>query len=59
MEPDGGYKLVRLSGGAHGLHSLAYGETMHPVVGPAVEAEALYVRQLRLVERLRAHEGEF
>jgi tRNA U34 5-methylaminomethyl-2-thiouridine-forming methyltransferase MnmC len=32
---------------------------MHPGLGPAAEAETLYVTQLRLVERLRAHEGEF
>jgi tRNA U34 5-methylaminomethyl-2-thiouridine-forming methyltransferase MnmC len=29
------------------------------VIGPAAEAEALYVRQLRLVERLKNHPGEF
>jgi tRNA U34 5-methylaminomethyl-2-thiouridine-forming methyltransferase MnmC len=29
------------------------------VVGPVAEAEALYVRQLRLVERLQRHSGEF
>jgi queuine tRNA-ribosyltransferase len=28
------------------------GEVMHPVIGPAVEAERLYVAQSRLVERL-------
>jgi tRNA U34 5-methylaminomethyl-2-thiouridine-forming methyltransferase MnmC len=32
---------------------------MHPGLGPEAEAEALYVAQLRLVERLRAHEDEF
>ena len=31
---------------------------MHPAIGPAAEAEALYVRQLRLPERLRAGSGE-
>jgi tRNA U34 5-methylaminomethyl-2-thiouridine-forming methyltransferase MnmC len=29
------------------------------VVGPVAEADALYVRQLRLVERLQHHTGEF
>src|SRR6266496_2891718 len=53
------YKLVQLANGARGVHSLAYGETMHPAVGPAVEAEALYVKQLRLLKRIREHAGEF
>jgi len=43
----------------HSVHSLAHGETFHPVIGPVAEAEALYVRQLRLVERLQSHTGEF
>src|SRR5262249_26941694 len=38
---------------------LAYGETFHPVVGPVAEAEALYVRQLRLRERVLSEPGEF
>jgi len=53
------YKIVRLRNGAHSVHSLAHGETMHPGVGPVAEAEALYVKQLRLPERLRGHRGEF
>jgi hypothetical protein len=53
------YRLVKLAGGAHSLHSLAHHETFHPVVGPAAEAGELYVRQLGLVERLRGQEGEF
>jgi hypothetical protein len=54
-----GYRIVKLAHGAHSVHSLAHHETFHPVVGPVAEAEALYVRQLRLVERLRRHTGEF
>ena len=54
-----GYELVRLRNGAHSVRSQAHGETMHPGLGPEAEAEALYVAQLRLVERLRAHDGEF
>ncbi|HSU54243.1 MAG TPA: MnmC family methyltransferase [Candidatus Dormibacteraeota bacterium] len=57
--PDSQYKLVRVSGGAHSIYSLAHAETFHPVVGPVVEAEALYVRQLGLLDRLRQHTGEF
>jgi tRNA U34 5-methylaminomethyl-2-thiouridine-forming methyltransferase MnmC len=54
-----GHKLVTLANGVHSVHSLAYGETFHPVIGPVAEAEALYVRQLGLVERLHRHTGEF
>jgi len=51
-EPDG-YRLVELPNGAFSVHSVAEGETFHPVIGPTAEAEALYVRQCRLEERLR------
>lgn len=54
-----GYSLVRLKNGVHSVHSSAYGETFHPVIGPEAEAEALHVRQLRLPERLGQHRGEF
>lgn len=59
MSLSGGYELVRLRNGAHSVRSHSHGETMHPGLGPEAEAETLYVTQLRLVERLRAHEGEF
>jgi tRNA U34 5-methylaminomethyl-2-thiouridine-forming methyltransferase MnmC len=59
MATTGKYRIVKLASGAHSVHSLAHAETFHPVVGPAAEAEALYVRQLRLVERLEQHAGEF
>ena len=55
----GDYQLVRLANGANTLFSVGYGETFHPVVGPVAEAEALYVNQLRLCERLEKHRGEF
>lgn len=35
------------------VHSLEHGETFHPVVGPVAEAEALYVKQLRLPQRMQ------
>jgi tRNA U34 5-methylaminomethyl-2-thiouridine-forming methyltransferase MnmC len=38
---------------------MADAETFHPVIGPIAEAEALYIRQLRLVDRLRACHDEF
>ena len=59
MEPESGYRIVKLASGAHSVHSLAHHETFHPVIGPAAEAEALYVRQLGLRERLRQQSGEF
>jgi len=48
------YQLVQLSNGSWSVRSLEAAETFHPVVGPAAEAEALYVRQLRIRERLTA-----
>jgi tRNA U34 5-methylaminomethyl-2-thiouridine-forming methyltransferase MnmC len=54
-----GYKLVRLVDGAYSVHSLAHRETFHPVIGPVAEADALYVRQLRLAERMRAAQDEW
>lgn len=53
------YSLVRLRSGACSIRARAYAETMHPGIGPAAEAEALYVRQTGLAERLRRHAGEF
>ena len=53
------YRLVRLRNGACSVRSLAEDETFHPGIGPAMEAEALYVRQLRLPERVRETSGEF
>ena len=55
----GDYKLVRLTNGEKTLYSASYGEKMHPGLGPKAEAELLYVRQLKICERLSAHKGEF
>jgi tRNA U34 5-methylaminomethyl-2-thiouridine-forming methyltransferase MnmC len=54
-----GYRVVKLACGAHSIHSLAHAETFHPVIGPVAEAEALYIRQLRLLERISRHSGDF
>ena len=54
-----GYRIVKLANGTHSVHSLAHHETFHPVVGPVAEAEALYVRQLNLAERVQHHVGQF
>jgi tRNA U34 5-methylaminomethyl-2-thiouridine-forming methyltransferase MnmC len=59
VDSTAGYRLVKLANGSHSVHSLAHHETFHPVVGPVAEAEALYVRQLRLAERVQHHVGEF
>jgi tRNA U34 5-methylaminomethyl-2-thiouridine-forming methyltransferase MnmC len=53
------YQLVPLANGAKTLFSSGYGEKMHPGLGPRAEAELLYVRQLKICERLRNHSGEF
>ena len=59
MQTDSGYQLVRLNNGICSVRSLADNETFHPVVGPVAEAEALYVNQLNLRNRLQNHSGEF
>jgi len=55
----GDYQLVPLANGQKTLFSASYGEKMHPGLGPQAEAELLYVRQLKICERLQAAEGEF
>jgi tRNA U34 5-methylaminomethyl-2-thiouridine-forming methyltransferase MnmC len=42
-----------LANGVASVYAAEYDETFHPVIGPVAEAEALYVRQLRLAERVR------
>ena len=51
--------MVRLANGVYSVHSTEVRETFHPVIGPAAEAEALYVRQLRLPERVQSASAEF
>ncbi|HOX03723.1 MAG TPA: MnmC family methyltransferase [Candidatus Paceibacterota bacterium] len=53
------YRLVRLPNGHCSVHSVAQGETFHPVVGPVAEGESLYVAQLRVGERAALEPGEF
>lgn len=59
MSSHSGYKLVKLASDAYSIHSIEQGETFHPVIGPVAEAEALYVNQLQLRERMTNHPGEF
>lgn len=53
------FSLVQLPNGTFSVRSHAYAETMHPGVGPAAEASALYVEQIGLGERLARHSGDF
>ena len=53
------YQIVRLANGANTLFSASYGEKLHPGLGPQAEADLLYVRQLKICERLQNHAGEF
>ncbi|HET9599703.1 MAG TPA: tRNA guanosine(34) transglycosylase Tgt [Anaeromyxobacteraceae bacterium] len=48
------FELVTTRSGAAAVRDRVVGEVMHPVVGPGAEAEALYVGQSRLRERLAA-----
>lgn len=50
---DGACEVVLTDSGAPAIRDRATGEVMHPVVGPLVEAEALYVAPSRIGERLR------
>ena len=59
MSNTGTYELVRLAGGVCSIRSVDEDEVFHPVVGPVAEAEALYVRQVRLADRLAAGTDPF
>ena len=48
------HEVVTTPSGALAMRCRETGETMHPGVGPIVEAEALYVQQSRLAARLAA-----
>jgi hypothetical protein len=54
-----GYQLIQLANGAFSIHANAYGEKMHPGLGPAAEAELLYVLQLKIRDRMQRHAGDF
>lgn len=47
-----GGEVVTTRGGARAMRDKATGELMHPIVGPRIEAERLYVTPARLRERL-------
>ncbi len=56
--PAAGCEIVTTRSGARAVRDSATGELMHPVVGPRVEAEQLYVEPSRLAERLRSAEAD-
>jgi tRNA U34 5-methylaminomethyl-2-thiouridine-forming methyltransferase MnmC len=49
---DGDFELVTLRNGTRAVRNVVHGEVMHPSIGPWQEAEALYVAQSRLSEKL-------
>ena len=52
------FELVVLAGGVCSLRSTGNGQTFHPVVGPAAEAEAIHLAGTRLVERTNIGPGQ-
>src|SRR3954467_10405098 len=50
---DGDFELVTLRNGARAVRHVGHGEVMHPSIGPWQEAQALYVEQSGLRERLQ------
>ncbi len=51
-DPHMRFEIVLTSLGVPAVRDAVRGEVMHPVIGPAVESERLYVAQSRLRERL-------
>jgi tRNA U34 5-methylaminomethyl-2-thiouridine-forming methyltransferase MnmC len=54
----GACEVVVTRGGARAMLDRRSGEVMHPIGGPLVECERLYVRPARLAERLAGSEPE-
>jgi queuine tRNA-ribosyltransferase len=48
------FELVALANGVFSLRSIRNGQTFHPVVGPAAEAQAVHLAGTRLIERANA-----
>ncbi|MEO7033172.1 MAG: MnmC family methyltransferase [Polyangiaceae bacterium] len=53
MPRDGDFELVTLRNGTRAVRNVVHGEVMHPSIGPWQEAQALYVAQSRLSEKLQ------
>jgi queuine tRNA-ribosyltransferase len=58
VPPSPRYEIVLTSLGVPAVRDTVLGEVMHPIIGPAVEAERLYVAQSHLRERLAATGGD-
>jgi queuine tRNA-ribosyltransferase len=54
----GNYEVVRTREGAPAMLDRGTGEVMHPIVGPLVEAAALYIGPCRLADRLAVPASE-
>ncbi len=54
MPRDGDFELVTLRNGTRAVRHTGHGEVMHPSIGPWQEAQALYVQQSQLAEKLLA-----
>jgi queuine tRNA-ribosyltransferase len=50
--PEGTVHVVTTRNGATAMRDANVGEVMHPVIGPLLESEQLYVKPARLAERL-------
>jgi len=53
MKRDLDCEVVVTRKGARAMHDRVTGEVMHPIVGPSLESERLYVAASRLADRLR------
>ncbi len=54
----GDYEIVQAAQGFSSIRQISSGEVMHSVNRPSDEANALYIEQSRLAQRLRAAAGE-
>jgi tRNA U34 5-methylaminomethyl-2-thiouridine-forming methyltransferase MnmC len=53
------HRLATLRDGTHAVHSTVYGETMHPGIGPAREAQLIHVSQQKFTERFQSRDSAF
>lgn len=57
MSSGSGFEIVTTTGGATAIRDAATGEVMHPVVGPLIEAQALYVEPSQIASRFARTEA--
>ena len=53
MAREGDFELITLQNGTRAVRNVIHGEVMHPSVGPWQEAQALYVAQSGLADKLQ------